>query len=71
MRLVIIAVFSLFVVALVAGSGRAATAAPITGDHINAPLTWKGSHALGGLRGRTVWLHVELFKADLYAIRFA
>jgi len=44
---------------------------PITGDHIDVPLTWRGCGAQDALRGRTVRLHVELFKADLYAIRFS
>ena len=47
-----------------------ADSVPITGDHIDAPLAWEGEAALAALRGQTIRLHVELFKADLYAIRF-
>ena len=43
---------------------------PITGDHTDAPLAWEGDAALGALRGQTVRLHFEMYKADLYAIRF-
>lgn len=44
---------------------------PISGDHLDAPLTWQGGSALHALRGRTVRLHLELCKADLYALIFA
>jgi len=43
---------------------------PLSGDHIDAPLTWNGRTDLSHLRGRTVRLHFDLYKADLYAIRF-
>ena len=43
---------------------------PLAGDHIDAPLTWKGGADLSHLRGRTVRLHFDLYKANLYAIRF-
>lgn len=43
---------------------------PVGGDHIAAPLTWRGGVNLDALRGRTVRLHVDLFKADFYAIAF-
>ena len=43
---------------------------PVTGDHIDAPLAWRTGSDLRALRGRTVRLHLDLYKADLYAIRF-
>jgi len=43
---------------------------PASGDYIDAPLTWKRGSDLGTLRGQTVRLHLELYKADLYALRF-
>ena len=43
---------------------------PITGDHTDAAITWKGG-ALQTLIGRMVRLHVDLSKADLYAIKFS
>ena len=43
---------------------------PIVGDHIDAPLTWNGSGDLSHLRGQMVRLKFDLYKADLYAIRF-
>lgn len=43
---------------------------PVSGDHIDAALTWKAGPDLSALRGRTVRLHLQLFKADLYALRF-
>jgi len=43
---------------------------PLVGDHVDAPLTWKGSADLSHLRGQTVRLRFDLYKADLYAIKF-
>lgn len=43
---------------------------PIVGDHINTPLTWKGGADLSHLQGQTVRLRFDLYKADLFAIRF-
>ena len=43
---------------------------PLVGDHIDTPLTWNGSADLSHLRGQTVRLRFDLYKADLYAIRF-
>ncbi len=43
---------------------------PIAGDHLNTPLTWKGGADLSHLQGQTVRLRFDLYKADLYAIRF-
>ncbi|MFH1006062.1 MAG: hypothetical protein V1800_01005 [Candidatus Latescibacterota bacterium] len=42
----------------------------VTGDHRNETLTWKGSPDLGRLRGHTVRLRFDLYRADLYSIRF-
>ena len=42
----------------------------ISGDHIDVPLTWNGSADVSALRGQTVRLKFDLYKADLYAIRF-
>lgn len=43
---------------------------PISGDHIDIPLTWKNGPELEELRGKTVRLHIQMYKADLYAIDF-
>ena len=43
--------------------------APVTGDRIHAPLSWRGG-SLGALRGRSVRLHFSLFKTDLFALEF-
>lgn len=43
---------------------------PICGDHISAPLTWKNGAQLNELKGRTVRLHVKMYNADLYAMKF-
>lgn len=43
---------------------------PVSGDHIDVPLTWNGSPDLSALRGKSVRLRFDLYKADLYAIRF-
>lgn len=43
---------------------------PISGDHLDTPLTWSAGSQLAALRGHTVRLHLELFKADVYALRF-
>ncbi|MBN1446158.1 MAG: hypothetical protein JW957_08665 [Candidatus Omnitrophica bacterium] len=43
---------------------------PISGNHIDAPLTWKYGPELGKFRGQTVRLHLELNKADLYSLKF-
>jgi len=43
---------------------------PVTGDQVHAPLAWTAGPDLRALRGRTVRLHLQLFKADLYALRF-
>ena len=42
----------------------------ISGDHIDAPLNWNGKTDVSHLRGQTVRLRFDLYKADLYAIRF-
>ena len=42
----------------------------ITGDHIDVPISWKGRTDLSHLRGKMVRLRFDLFKADLFAIRF-
>ncbi len=42
---------------------------PIQGDHTDVPLTWSGSADLSALQGQQVRLHVDMFKADLYALR--
>ena len=42
---------------------------PIRGDHVDAPLAWRGGD-LSRLRGQEVRLRFSLYKADLYAIRF-
>ena len=42
----------------------------VSGNHLSADLNWKGNADLGQLKGRTVRLHFDLYKADLYAIRF-
>lgn len=42
---------------------------PVTGDHVHAPLAWRGGD-LATLRGRSVRLHFSLFKADLFAMKF-
>jgi len=42
---------------------------PIRGDHVDAPLAWRGGD-LSRLRGMDVRLRFSLYKADLYAIRF-
>lgn len=41
---------------------------PVTGDHIDVPLAWKGD--LHSLVGQQVRLHFDLYKADLFALRF-
>jgi hypothetical protein len=43
---------------------------PITGDHVDGQLAWNVGAGLEAFRGRTVRLHFELCKADLYAIKF-
>jgi len=43
---------------------------PITGGHIDAPLTWNGSADVSHLRGQMVRLRFDLYRADLFAIRF-
>lgn len=43
---------------------------PIVGNQIDAPLMWNGSADLNQLRGQTVRLRFDLYKADLYAIKF-
>ncbi len=42
----------------------------ISGDHIDAPLSWNGAGSVGSLRGQTIRLRFDLYKADLFAIRF-
>ena len=42
--------------------------AAVSGDHMDVPLSWEGD--LGQLRGQDVRLHFDLYKADLYALRF-
>ena len=46
-----------------------ADCAPVTADRVDAPLTWRGGE-LSSLRGRSIRLRFDLFKADLFAIRF-
>ena len=43
---------------------------PVSGDHIDVPLAWNGSTDLSALRGKGVRLRFDLYKADLFAIRF-
>jgi hypothetical protein len=43
--------------------------APLRGDLLDAPVTWKGGGA-GGLAGRPVRLRFELNDADLFALQF-
>jgi len=43
---------------------------PIAGDHVDAPLAWHAGSDLRRFRGETVRLRFDLYKADLYAIRF-
>jgi len=43
---------------------------PIAGDHLDTPLTWSGSDNLSALRGKSVRLRIELYKADLFALKF-
>ena len=42
---------------------------PIQVDDVDIPLSWKGG-SLEALRGQTVRLQFELFKVDLFAIKF-
>ena len=42
----------------------------ICGDHIDAPFVWKAGSSLQKLRGQTVRLQLELYKADVYALKF-
>ena len=42
----------------------------LTGDEINGVLRWRGAADLSGLRGRTVRLRFQLYRADLYSLRF-
>jgi len=42
----------------------------ISGDHSDIPLPWNGSTDVSRLRGQTVRLRFDLYKADLFAIRF-
>ncbi|MCK5118145.1 MAG: hypothetical protein KAQ78_01105 [Candidatus Latescibacteria bacterium] len=42
----------------------------VTGDHTDGILTWNGSSDLSRLRGRIVRLRFDLYRADLYSIRF-
>ena len=43
--------------------------APVRGDQSEAPLSWKAG-SVARLQGQTVRLHVQMYKTDLYAIRF-
>jgi hypothetical protein len=43
---------------------------PISGDHIDHPVTWKGG-SLAALAGKPVRLRFVLQQADLYAMQFA
>ena len=43
---------------------------PICGDHIDATFTWNGGSDVSYLRGRAVRLRFDMYKANLYAIRF-
>lgn len=45
-----------------------ADCAPITGDHFDVPLEWKGD--LRKLVGQQVRLHFDLYKSDLFALKF-
>ena len=42
---------------------------PVNGDHTDAKLRWRGG-PLSQLRGQTVRLHAQIYRTDLYAIRF-
>ena len=42
----------------------------LSGDHVDGKLSWKGKSDLRSLRGRMVRLQFELYRADLYAIKF-
>ncbi len=43
---------------------------PVSGDHIDVPLTWKNGSELEKFQGKKVRLHFEFYKADLYSVRF-
>lgn len=47
-----------------------ADCAPLSGDHLRAPLCWQGGSSLAALAGRQLQLHLQLFKADLFALDF-
>ena len=42
---------------------------PVTGDSTDAAVTWRGGD-VRRLRGRSVRLRFDMYKADLFAIRF-
>ena len=41
----------------------------LCGDQVDAELSWRGGTP-AELKGQTVRLHVQMYKADLYAMRF-
>ena len=43
---------------------------PITGNHLAAPLAWTNGDNLSALRGQSVRLRLELYKADVFALKF-
>jgi hypothetical protein len=43
---------------------------PISGDHTDRAITWRGSDDLSRFAGRPIVLRFKLFKADLYALKF-
>ena len=45
--------------------------APVYGDQLDAPVTWKTEGDLSGLQSRPVRLRIELKDADLFALRTA
>jgi len=47
-----------------------AECAPLYGDGLELPVTWKGGTDVKGLAGKPVVLHIELQDADLFAYRF-
>ncbi len=41
---------------------------PLHGDSLSAPMTWKGSGDLSGLKGRNVLVRLHLVKAKLFSV---
>ena len=42
----------------------------LMGDEVNGVLRWRGAADLSGLRRQTVRLRFQLYRADLYSLRF-